>query len=169
MSTLNVTIFKNIKETATPFYREVGVVLQRIKEGASKDLVKSIRSEKDKPQRNELKKLLPAICFSGTFTKRNDTSLTEHSGLICLDFDGYPKMKDMLEEKERLSKNRYIYSVFISPSGNGLKALVKVPQDADNHINYFNSLEKHFNSEFFDKTCKTLWFTLTRHLLCGIR
>tara|TARA_R110002124_G_scaffold26869_1_gene96350 strand:+ start:2106 stop:4502 length:2397 start_codon:yes stop_codon:yes gene_type:complete len=156
MSTLNVTIFKNIKETATPFYREVGVVLQRIKEGASKDLVKSIRSEKDKPQRNELKKLLPAICFSGTFTKRNDTSLTEHSGLICLDFDGYPKMKDMLEEKERLSKNRYIYSVFISPSGNGLKALVKVPQDADNHINYFNSLEKHFNSEFFDKTCKNI-------------
>ena len=88
MSTLSVTIFKNIKETATPFYREVGVVLQRIKEGASKDLVKSIRSEKDKPQRNELKKLLPAVCFSGTFTKRNDISLIEHSGLICLTAEG---------------------------------------------------------------------------------
>jgi len=156
MSALSVTIFKNIKETATPFYREVGVVLERIKDGASKDLVKSIRSERDKVKRNDLKKLLPAICFSGTFTKRNDTSLTEHSGLMCLDFDGYPKMKDMLEEKERLSKNRYVYSVFISPSGNGLKALVKIPQDADNHINYFNSLEKHFNSEFFDKTCKNV-------------
>ena len=156
MSTLNVTIFKNIKETSTPFYREVGVVLERIKDGSSKELVKSIRDERDKPKRNELKKLLPAICFSGTFTKRNDNSITEHSGLICLDFDGYPKKKDMLEEKEKLSKNRYVYSVFISPSGNGLKALVKIPQDVDNHINYFNSLEKHFDSQYFDKTCKNI-------------
>ena len=156
MSALNVTIFKNIKETATPFYREVGVVLERIKEGASKDLVKSIRSERDKVERNELKKLLPAICFSGTFTKRNDNSITEHSGLMCLDFDGYPKKKDMLEEKERLSKDRYVFSVFISPSGNGLKVLVKIPQDVDNHINYFNALENHFNSVYFDKTCKNI-------------
>ena len=62
----------------------------------------------------------------------------------------------MLEEKERLSKDNFVYSVFISPSGNGLKALIKIPQDVDNHINYFNSLEAHFNSEYFDKTCKNL-------------
>jgi len=156
MTTLQVTIFKNIKETSTPFYRDVEVVLQRIKDGSSKELVKSIRLEKDKSQRNELKKLLPAICFSGIFNKRNDNSITNHSGLICLDFDGYPKKKDMLEEKERLSKDNFIYSVFISPSGNGLKALVKIPQDIDNHVNYFNSLESHFNSQYFDKTCKNL-------------
>ena len=64
MSALNVTIFKNIKETSTPFYREVGVVLERIKDGSSKELVKSIRDERDKPKRNELKKLLPAVILS---------------------------------------------------------------------------------------------------------
>jgi hypothetical protein len=156
MDSKNVTIFKNIKETATPFHREVSVVLQRIKDGASKELVKGIRQEKDKSARNELKKLLPAICFSGIFTKRNDNSLTEHSGLICLDFDGYEKKKDLLADKEKLSKSEFVYSVFISPSGNGLKALVKIPQDVDNHINYFNSLENHFNSPYFDKTCKNV-------------
>ncbi len=156
MSALQVTIFKNIKETATPFYREVGVVLERIREGASKELVKSIRLESDKAQRNEIKKLLPAVCFSGTFTKRRDDSISTHSGLMCLDFDGYPKKKIMLSEKEKLSKDRFVYSVFISPSGNGLKVLVKVPQDIDNHVNYFNSLENHFNSEYFDKTCKNI-------------
>lgn len=56
-----ITIFQNIKETATPFFRDVDKILDRIKEGASKDLVKKIRSEKKKPERNELKKLLPAI------------------------------------------------------------------------------------------------------------
>lgn len=156
MVSKNVTIFKNIRETATPFHREVSVVLQRIKDGASKELVKGIRQEKDKSARNELKKKLPAICFSGLFTKRNDNSITEHSGLICLDFDGYEKRKELLADKERLSKSKYVYSVFISPSGNGLKALVKIPQDVDNHVNYFNSLENHFDSPYFDKTCKNV-------------
>ena len=154
----NVTIFQNIRDTDTPFFRDVHVILDRIKDGAgaTKDLVKKIRLEKNKPERQELKKQLPAICFSGTFNKRTDASLIEHSGLICLDFDGYTKQKELLQDKENLSKNKYVYSVFISPSGNGLKVLVKIPADAENHTMYFNSLEKYFNSPYFDKTSKNL-------------
>jgi hypothetical protein len=154
----NVTIFQNIRDTDTPFFRDVHVILDRIKEGAgaTKDLVKRIRLEKNKPERQELKKQLPAICFSGTFNKRTDASLIEHSGLICLDFDGYTKQKELLQDKENLSKNKYVFSVFISPSGNGLKVLVKIPADAENHTMYFNSLEKYFNSPYFDKTSKNL-------------
>jgi hypothetical protein len=153
-----VTIFQNIRDTDTPFFRDVHVILDRIKDGAgaTKDLVKKIRLEKRKPERQELKKQLPAICFSGTFNKRTDASLIEHSGLICLDFDGYTKQKELLQDKENLSKNKYVFSVFISPSGNGLKVLVKIPADAENHTMYFNSLEKYFNSTYFDKTSKNL-------------
>jgi hypothetical protein len=154
--TSNITIFKNIKETTTPFYRDINVLLERIKEGACKELVKKIRLEKNKEERNELKKELPAVCFSGTFSKRADSSINEHSGYICLDFDGYKKIKELLSEKENLSKSKYVYSVFISPSGNGLKVIVKIPQDIDNHVNYFNSLEKHFDSPHFDRTCKNI-------------
>jgi len=152
----NITIFRNIKETEQPFYRPIDVILTRIKEGASKDLVKEIRKENDKTRINQLKQELPAICFSGTFNKRNDSAIMEHSGFICLDFDGYKKNKDLLEEKERISKDKHTYSVFISPSGNGLKAIVKIPQEIDNHKNYFNSLESHFSSEHFDKTSKNI-------------
>jgi hypothetical protein len=151
-----ITIFKNIKETETPFHREVGVVLNRIKNGAQKDLIKRIRLEKNKTERNELKKMLPAICFSGKFTKRTDQSLIDHSGFICLDFDDYEKKKELLQDKENLTKDKYIFSVFISPSGNGLKALVKIPADVDNHVNYFNALQKHFDSPHFDKMCKNV-------------
>lgn len=151
-----ITIFQNIRDTDTPFYREVHKILERIKDGASKDLVKRIRAEKRKPERNEMKKQLPAICFSGKFNKRSDNAIIEHSGLICLDFDGYTKQKELLQDKENLSKSKYVFSVFISPSGNGLKALVKIPADPENHTNYFNSLEKHFNSPYFDKTSKNL-------------
>ena len=156
--TQNVTIFKDIKDTDTPFFRDIRQILLRIKDGSdtTRDLVKRIRLEKRKPERQELKKQLPAICFSGTFNKRTDASLIHHSGFICLDFDGYEKSKDLLHDKENLSKNKYVFSVFISPSGNGLKVLVKIPADAENHTNYFNSLEKYFNSPYFDKTSKNL-------------
>ena len=152
----NVTIFKNIRETSTPFYRNIDLILDRIKDGKSRDLVKSIRSENDKLQRNELKKMLPAICFSGEFTKREDKSLVNHSGFICLDFDNYNKFKDMQDDKSRLSKDKYVYSVFVSPSGKGLKVIVKIPADAENHVNYFVSLEEYFDSPYFDKTSKNV-------------
>ena len=84
---MDITIFKDIKQTSQPFYRNINLVLSRIQEGASKDIVKKIRSEKDKDNRNILKQKLPAICFSGKFSKRNDNSIKEHSGFICLDFD----------------------------------------------------------------------------------
>ena len=136
-----VTIFKNIRETETPFFKDVTYILNRIKDGKSKELVKNIRGEKNKNIRNELKKELPAVCFSGQFNKRADSSIVEHSGLICLDFDGYEKKKDLLEDKENFQKNKFVFSVFVSPSGNGLKVLVKIPSEPENHTKYFNALK----------------------------
>jgi hypothetical protein len=152
----NITIFKNIHDTTTAYHIPILKSLNRIKEGASKNQVKKIRASKDKAERQELKKELPAICYSGLFTKRKDDSITEHSGFICLDFDDYDKRKDMLAMKQRLSKDRYIYSVFESPSGNGLKALVKIPPSIEKHTQFFNSLEKYFASPHFDEKCKNI-------------
>ena len=107
------------------------MVLDRIREGANpsgvdiptKEIIKKVRAENRKAERNELKKQLPAICFSGTFTKRLDSAIQEHSGIICLDFDGYENSKQLLSDKKKLSESKYSYAVFVSPSGNGLKVL----------------------------------------------
>jgi len=151
-----VTIFKNILETDTPFHRDVMFILDRIKEGKNSELVKKIRTEKNKSARNELKKKLPSICFSGVFNKRMDSALVEHSGLICLDFDGYEKKKELAEDRLKFEKNKFVFSVFVSPSGKGLKVLVKIPQDPENHKKYFNALKKHFGSSYFDSTSKNI-------------
>jgi len=151
-----ITIFQNIRDTSTPFFRDVSVVLQRIKDGKSKELIENIRKEKDKEKRNLLKKGLPAICFSGEFNKREDSSITNHSGLICLDFDGYSTIKDLNEERKKIQKDPYTFALFTSPSGNGIKVLIKIPKEVDNHKAYFNALEKHYNSTHFDKACKNL-------------
>jgi hypothetical protein len=151
-----ITIFKNINDTSTPFYRDIDVILARIRNGNSKEVVNAIRKEKDRDARNKLKKALPAICFSGTFKKRNDSSIIDHSGYICLDFDGYPSKKEMMAAKGEICTDKYVYSCFVSPSGDGLKVIVKIPKDTMNHKNYFKALRDHFNSAYFDPTSQNL-------------
>jgi len=151
-----ITIFKNIKDTTQPFHLPVKDIIERISNGTSEDLIKRIRTEKDKKRINELKQELPAICFSGKFNKRNDDSILEHSGLICLDFDKYDTQKKLHQHREQLISDEFVYCVFISPSGKGLKVLIKVPADVDNHVKYFMALQQYFDSEFFDSTSKNI-------------
>lgn len=151
-----VTIFRSIRDTDTPFYRDIMFVLERIKDGVHKDTVAAIRAEEDKKERNTLKQKLPAICFSGEFIKRADDSIKSHSGYICLDFDGYDTKKKMLAEKKAMVSDPYVFSVFISPSGKGLKTIVKIPKDAENHKRYFDALKAHFSSDYFDTTSKNV-------------
>ena len=142
---MRVTIFKSIKDTSVPFYRDIGPILNRIKEGKSKGLIETIRKEEDKEKRNLIKQQLPAVCFSGEFSERKDKSILQHSGFICLDFDGFKSTKDLLKTRNTLTSDEYSYSVFTSPSGNGLKAIVKIPQDPENHVKYFMSLQDYYN------------------------
>ena len=149
-----VTIFKDLYTTSTPFYKDIAFILERIKTGKSKDLVQAIRNEKNKEKRDALKIKLPAILFSGTFTNRNAKGLKEHSGYICLDFDKYESDKKMNADRKKFEKDEYTFSVFTSPSGNGLKVIVKIPPVVENHRDYFIALEKYYNSENFDIACK---------------
>jgi len=151
-----ITIFKSIKDTSTPFYRPLSFILQRIEVGKSKELIQKIRKEKDKSKRNLLKQELPAICFSGKFQKRNDDSLVQYSGIICLDFDGFKTKKDLENYKVSLMDNEFVYCAFHSPSGYGLKVLIQVPNEPDNHQSYFKALAKQFNNEYFDSTSKNI-------------
>ena len=155
-NTHQVTIFQNIKDTSTPFHRGVEVIFHRIRDGKSKDIVEKIRSYKDKNKRNEIKKDLPAICFSGEFNKRKDSSIINHSGLICLDFDNFESESKLKKRRKELEEDKYSMAVFTSPSGNGLKVIVKIPRDVDKHRTYFNSLQNYYDCEYFDVTCKNI-------------
>jgi hypothetical protein len=149
-----VTIFKDLYTTSTPFYKDIAFILERIKTGKSKELVEAIRNEKNKEKRDALKIKLPAILFSGTFSNRNAKGLKDHSGYICLDFDKYETDKKMTADRKKFEKDEYTFSVFTSPSGNGLKVIVKIPPVVENHKDYFIALEKYYNSENFDIACK---------------
>lgn len=151
-----ITYFKTINETSTPFHVDVSVAIERIKNGKSKELVEDVRKETDKSARNEKKKKLPAICFSGTFSKRADNAIIEHSGIICIDFDGFRDNQHLFQKREELISDKYSYCVFTSPSGDGIKVLVRIPKDPMNHKKYFNALKKYYDCDEFDVTCKNI-------------
>ena len=52
---MEITIFKDIKDTSQPFFRDMAIILERIKDGASKDIVKgnTIREGQGKEKRVE--------------------------------------------------------------------------------------------------------------------
>ncbi len=132
-----ITIFKNIF-SKEPHYISVSDALERIREGKSREQVEKIRSAIDKEKASELKKNLPSICFSGTFkANRQDDDLIQHSGYICLDFDSVFDCKQL---KKELFQNESIKAVWISPSGNGVKALVNIA-DTKKHRQHFEALK----------------------------
>jgi hypothetical protein len=126
--------------------RDVGYYLDRIRDGAVKDLIFEARAEKDKAKYNLLKGKLTAVTFGGTFNHRSKDGLKEHSGLLTLDFD---KMtyEQTIELKELLTQNEYVFAVWISPSGVGLKVLIKIPKVKDNetYLSYYQSLYDYFS------------------------
>ena len=154
----NVTVFKSLfdsKETA--FILDVSDVYQRIKTGVggTKELIEKIRSEKDKDKRNELKKNLKAILFAGEFSQRNSSSLTKHSGLMITDFDGFENEEVLNEWRKKLIECEYSYMVFVSPSGNGLKAVIRIEQsDYKTHPLRHKAFEKFIDCDYFDKSNK---------------
>jgi replicative DNA helicase len=149
-----VTIFKNLREPkGTPTDINLDEVYTRIKKGNPTliDKIKTIRTTTDSKLKGETKNSLMCIQFNGTFKERTGAGFIEHSGMCILDFDKYPDLETQTAERERLIKDKHTLMVFTSPSGNGLKALIRIPKcNKEEHKKRALTFAKHFNSKYFD-------------------
>lgn len=148
---MKFSFFNKLKITHSPQTVTAGHVADLIRGEKYKIEIEKIRSCSDKKERDELKReLLPLVCFSGTFETRSSKGLKKHSGLICLDFDGVPD-EEIIPLKDKLAEDPHTHMLFISPSGNGLKQVVKIPNSARDHKKYFKALIEHFDTPYIDK------------------
>jgi hypothetical protein len=146
-----VSIFRNIRATTAGHQRDVEVILDRIRTGKSKELIEHIRSLESKDERNKLKENLPSICFSGTFSHRKAEGLQTHSGIIALDFDSFENVETLNVWRDTIQADEYTFSLFTSPSGDGLKVLTLIPPTtADGHKEYFAALAFKWDTQYFD-------------------
>lgn len=143
-----ITVFKDIKDTTNPHFANPELVYNYIKIGRYKDKVESLRKLGSKKERNKIKMTLPSICWSGEFEKRANDSCKKHSGLVCIDFD---HVLDLGLLKERICKDQYTYMAFISPSGDGLKVVIKIPDSIDTHSDSCRAITEYFNEETLDE------------------
>ena len=149
---MEVSVYKTHFEVERGWTMSVEDVLAKIKDkdlNKHLDIINKLRALPTDEQKSELKKQLPLICWSGTFLKRLDTECIKHSGIICLDFDD-ESFDTIMQKKE------FIYAAFISPTGTGVKVLIRIPDSIKDHKDYFLSLADYFGLKSIDEKAKNI-------------
>lgn len=106
-----------------------------IKFGKWREHVDPIRKEKDKSNRDAMKKRLVSVTMSGVFEERKEAGLIKHSGFICVDIDNFT-------DKSLIAKDKYTFACFDSVSGNGFAVVVKI--NPSMHKESFKWLQKYY-------------------------
>lgn len=141
---MNISIVNDHTQTERLMTTDISVVFDAIKTGGKqKELITQIRKlVTDGAEKNVIKvekAKLPAIMFGGTFSERRKEKLINSSGLMVLDFD-----LDKGDAPDVSVLSPFIYAMFRSPSGNGWKVLIRIPEVADDaeYKNYFYAIQK---------------------------
>lgn len=140
-----ISTYRHIEETGNTVI-DLNIILKHIKNGRWEQQIDEIREfikNNENVKVSIFKKNLPAFTPSGTFKeRRKKESIDSYSGLLHLDYD---KVEDVESLKEYIIKIPFTYSAFISPSGNGLKVLVKTDSILATHTEFFNALRSYYD------------------------
>lgn len=138
------TRFKGVRNTTPEKIQDLFTVLEEIKSEKYRIPVEEIRKQEN-PSKTPLKEKLPCFTPTGNFSYRSIAGLVQYNGLICLDIDNVESPENL---KEQCKKLDWVYSAFITPSGKGLKVLVKTSSDVEN----YKSTELKVSEKFKEET-----------------
>ena len=92
------SMFKNAKSPDTEKTVQLQKILQSIQSDKYKSQIEALRkdlSAGEKEKYNEGKKMLPGLTFSGTFKRRDNTSLLKYVQLFQADFDHVENLEEV--------------------------------------------------------------------------
>lgn len=112
-----------ITQTVPTKQTDIKNILDCIKNGYWKKKIENLRGQDDHIAFKRDKEALPYFTASGTFKKRGELEIIDHSGLICLDFDNVCYVEDCIY---LINESPYTFASFISPSGEGIKVICKM-------------------------------------------
>jgi hypothetical protein len=118
---LQCTRFKSLRSTTPQGTTSVLSVLEEIGSDLYRDKVTKVRSL-PLSEMSKVKDTLPVFTPTGIFSHRSIKGLQEYNGIITLDID---HVEDPQALKEVCKTIPWIWAAFITPSGKGLKVLVK--------------------------------------------
>ena len=140
-----VNYWKSVRDVKRPHDATVGKIFEAIRSGTYRDKVEAIRALPTQDERKVAKvATLGVWTFSGTFTYRNEQSMTTHSGFAVVDFD-HMEPPVWTSTRDSLKQDPFVFALFTSPSGDGLKVLVRIPPDKEAHRAHYRALLQHFS------------------------
>lgn len=154
---VKVSGYKNVY-SSTPVTITLGQVYKAIQTGKYAKLISQIRQEKNKENRRKLKLQLPAFTASGLYSGKAQGQPITTTGLIQIDIDEL-NYQQLATTRQLLENDPYTSMLFTSPSGNGLKILVRIAYSASSFLTHFYALESWYNKQYkiqIDSKCKNI-------------
>jgi hypothetical protein len=128
--------------------REVSEFVTALQDESSAALVAPIRAATaagdEKLAKCLKKQRLPAVTFSGTFSRRKKDGLEQYSHLVTMDFDHLPNPEIT---RTSLQSDPCVLLAFVSASGTGTKALVRVNTGPERHLEAWQAAADHFRDQ----------------------
>ncbi len=153
-STELVAWFKRVRVNEPERFDSFSSYIDGAREGRWAKEIQRIRNEADKDRRNGLKvDLLPTITASGTMMTRKRGLTPEGrgfvpSGILQIDIDRYGKNgnpdidpKTLVQELKRVAE---VCAACVSPSGDGVKAFIRIRPSVEHHRASFAAAEDLF-------------------------
>jgi hypothetical protein len=148
-TTIKTSLYTNCKAKKNNEVSLLGV-LRTIEYGDYKNLVEELEKITNKKERQEYKaNNFPGFTWSATFKDgHNLKNIKDYNQIVGLDYD---EVNNLEELKNKALMIDSTFAAFISPSGNGLKVLVKVNSTLEDHKEAFRLVDRHYN-EFLNIT-----------------
>jgi len=145
-----VTYFKGLRSTKPDSILELSDLLESIRNGKWQKPIESCRKD------IKYKNYLPCFTPTGEFNHRSIAGLEKYNGNICLDID---HVEDPEHLKARVSALSYVHAAFVTPSGKGLKIIVKTDATPENYKiaeEQIASAMLHDSGAIRDNRCKDI-------------
>lgn len=123
-------------------------VHRRITGDSYAEITANLRQLKDEKKKRQYKAAsFPYVTFAGCFARRQDSPLLKSSLLMAFDFD---HLKDLPAAREQLLNLKFFSTelLFTSPSGDGLKWVIKFDRPDISYENYFLSVSRYLSENY---------------------
>ena len=119
--------------------------------------IEHIRTVPEEDRQYWKSRLLPAVAYNARFLEVNSKGLDDYSCITAMDFDHIATRDEMIHLRNRLIITPCVVCVFVTPSGEGLKALVlHNNENPDLHRDLYEQLLKKFDVASKDESCKDI-------------
>ncbi len=129
--------------------KSLEMIFDEIKNGGDKKdtLLNILDKQKMGLDYKDLKKTLNGFTPSGSFVgQRKIVNLKHYSGIIVLDVDNLGE-RQLAKFKKKVNACSYTLAAFTSPSGTGLKILVRVDTSSDIHEIAYKQVKSYYEDE----------------------